>query len=455
MGRAGGIAIKLAPDRYGLYEGSIDISGQFAEPVQEFKHSRNHPLVCFIISPSNKLSYLSRAHKGFKAGTDLRRINIDSSKKLANELPIPDIIKLVQARFKKRAEECLINGGYFPPKTFENVVDVICRLSEETRQILYAYSRERRELISRLSRNQKRGLSTQKETIVAAAKLAGISSEFVQEWAPPRESRPISFLEGLPKARLREDAMVANDLLEVPGYNLLQKMPHNTAVFQNEKSVLTVVLANRTPLEKILGTDLIYYNETYRSFTMVQYKAMEKEKEINCFRLPNEQLEKELVRMEECLDELNGCEEDPCCEGFRLNDNPFFIKLCSRTVFEPDNISLFPGMYIPLCYWRILEKSQQILGPQKGKRICYENVGRYFDNTAFIQLVSNAWVGTTISQSNILERVIKQTIESGKTVTLAVRKDPPKAEVKKNKQKHDIVISEEQEKKQIQLRLWR
>ncbi len=219
MGSAGGIALKLVPDRYGLYVSSIDRSGQFAEPVQDFRHSRNHPLVCFIVSPGNTLSYLSRARRGFKAGTDLRRINLGSSKRLANEIPIPDIIKIVPARFKKRAEECLINGGYLPPKTFENVVDAICRLSEETRQILYAYSRERRELIRRLTRNQKRGLSTQKETIVAAAKLAGISSEFVQEWQPPRESEPISFLEGLPKTRLREDAMVANDLLEVPGYN--------------------------------------------------------------------------------------------------------------------------------------------------------------------------------------------------------------------------------------------
>ena len=182
---------------------------------------------------------------------------------------------------------------------------------------------------------------------------------------------------------------------------------------------------------------------------------MEKEKEINCFRLPNDQLEKELIRMEGFLNELKIYEEDYCCEGFRLNDNPFFIKLCSRTVFEPDNISLFPGMYIPLNYWRLLERSEKIKGPRDGKRVSYDNVGRYFDNTAFIQLVSGAWVGTTIAQSSILKSIIKKTIESGKAVTFAIRKPPPEPEVNiKNMQRYDTGEQEQREKDQVQLRLW-
>ena len=39
---------------------------------------------------------------------------------------------------------------------------------------------------------------------------------------------------------------------------------------------LTVIMANRLPLEQQTGADLIYFNEAYESFVMVQYKAMDK-----------------------------------------------------------------------------------------------------------------------------------------------------------------------------------
>ena len=70
-------------------------------------------------------------------------------------------------------------------------------------------------------------------------------------------------------------------------------------MFENERVSLTVVMANRLSLEKQLGADLIYRNEAYNSFVLVQYKAMEHEAGTARVRLPNNQLEKELKRMEE------------------------------------------------------------------------------------------------------------------------------------------------------------
>ena len=62
-------------------------------------------------------------------------------------------------------------------------------------------------------------------------------------------------------------------------------------------------------------------------------------------------------------------------------------------------------------------------GSKGGARITYSNVGRYLDNTNFIALVANAWVGTTVKQSEILETAIRATLESGKAVALAVKTD--------------------------------
>ena len=40
-------------------------------------------------------------------------------------------------------------------------------------------------------------------------------------------------------------------------------------------------------------------------------------------------------------------------------------------------------------------------------------------------LVANAWIGTTVPQSILLEKVVEWVIQTGKTVTLAVKTEIP------------------------------
>jgi len=90
-------------------------------------------------------------------------------------------------------------------------------------------------------------------------------------------------------------------------------------------------------------------------------------------------------------------------------------------VFNPDDVGLVPGMYLPLDYWKLLESDPGIQGPKGGLRITYDNAQRHFDNTAFTTVVSKAWVGTTPSQSQVLQDVIRATLETGKAVAIAIK----------------------------------
>jgi hypothetical protein len=220
--------------------------------------------------------------------------------------------------------------------------------------------------------------------------------------------------------------MVVNDLVNFPGLKLITAMPHASAVFSDGRVTLTVMMANRQPLEEQLGADLVYCNETYRSFVIVQYKAMEQEASGAIFRLPNEKLTEEMARMDSVWAELRKCAPDHERAGFRLTQNPFFLKLCPRLVFDPDDASLVKGMYLPVEYWRRLELDPAINGRRKGKAVRYENVGRYFDNTSFASLVAGGWIGTTGPQSVLLEQAIRQILMTGRTVTLAVRSEQPR-----------------------------
>jgi hypothetical protein len=100
------------------------------------------------------------------------------------------------------------------------------------------------------------------------------------------------------------------------------------------------------------------------------------------------------------------------------------LKLCPRIIFNPDDKGLFKGMYFPLDLWKCLADDPVTLGPRGGSFVSYANVERRLTNSEFITLVAGAWVGTTVPQSSLLEKVVRSVVETGKTVTIAVKSEP-------------------------------
>ncbi len=223
--------------------------------------------------------------------------------------------------------------------------------------------------------------------------------------------------------------MIHADLTSLPGFSAISEAPYIAArsfESQSDSSVqVTVIMANRLPLEQQTGADLIYYNESYRSFVMVQYKAMGGGSEGPEFRwADDDHFSDEVSRMDALIEELNQIESDGEPNSFRFSSNPFFMKFCSRVVFNPDDKGLFPGMYVPHGLWKALAASNNLRGPRGGSVLTFRNVGRRLSGPEFTTLVKGAWVGTTIAQSTVLERLIRAVLESGRTVTFAVKRVP-------------------------------
>lgn len=113
----------------------------------------------------------------------------------------------------------------------------------------------------------------QKESLGLALAIAGVPRAEMLSWSPT-PGRPASFLEGLPGARVREDVMIIKDFTSLPGFIAIRDASNVAAmIFENptdRHQALTVIMANRTPLEEQTGADLIYYNETYGAFVLVQ-----------------------------------------------------------------------------------------------------------------------------------------------------------------------------------------
>jgi hypothetical protein len=405
-------------------------SGEFsvAEPVSRFEHSSRAPLIVFCCFKDNVITHVADGRKGASAGTGLVRLNLTNLEPLAKPVPFSSLVKRMPARLRNPLSNKLYDGGKLPPKTLASAIDVMLKLEPGLEMRLARFSERRAKLLTRLTNEARANLAAQKESVTTALEIAGIDTRQVLTWTPAE--RPANFfLEGMPQAVLREDAVLASDFSQIPGFEAIRELPFAARVFESESSVyprtrLKVIMANRLELEQQTGADLIYFNETFRSFVMVQYKAMERGKRGPEFRWRDrDQLHDEILRMDALLKVLRAEPEDATPGSFRLHTNPFFLKLCPRLVFNPDDKGLSRGMYLPLEYWKSLALAPATVGPRGGRRITYENVGRKLTNSDFVTLVAGAWVGTTVPQSIFLEKVVESVLQTGKTVTLAVKSE--------------------------------
>ncbi len=185
--------------------------------------------------------------------------------------------------------------------------------------------------------------------------------------------------------------------------------PHIAArTFQSktDSSVrVTVVMANRLALEEQTGAQLIYFNETYRSFVMVQYKALEKGDEEAEFRWTDgDQFTSEIQRIDNLLAELQRIEPDADPRRIPAQQQSVLSKiLLSESSSIPTTEDCFPADP-PHGFWKALAASQRLKGPRGGNLLTYANVGRKLSGSEFTTLVAGSWVGTTIGQSASLER---------------------------------------------------
>lgn len=415
MPRVKGLIIKLPANRADVFNDYAADNLEFSEPVPYFSHDNSTPLLCFIVE-SSVLTYISFGHGGQKAGTHLRRINLSSIFPLQFPIPCTELVSAIPANVAKGVASRFEDGGELTDKGLEHIINTLIRIAPETFTILARYTENFEILLNKLPPAVRSNLAIQKEATLTALLVAGqdFDRKVIRNWFP--SDKPTSFLDGLTEQRLDESQMIRNDFQHLPGFSVLAGHIKSTAIFLSPSEKLTVIYADKEPLEKLTGADLIYYNESYNSFIFVQYKALDDGE----YR-PDKQLDVEIQRIEKLLSQTGGSQTQKCID-FRLHSNPFFLKLCPRMDFEPESSSLTKGMYIPLEYWKVLVSSGQLSGTRGGQVVSFDNVGRYITNTDFAVLVAKAWVGSTPAQSAILAPMIKETLGAGRAALYAFKR---------------------------------
>ena len=214
---------------------------------------------------------------------------------------------------------------------------------------------------------------------------------------------------------LREDAVIEHDARSVPELQLTQSHVTGRALFRRNNEILEVITANRRPLERVLGVDLIYHNVLRESLVMVQYKMLDP----NPKRAPNSQpdwtyhpdkyLKREIERMNLIAERISQVPTE-----YRLNPEMFYLKFVKR-----DMIGSSAAITLPLKHFQTIPL---IKGSRGGRRISYQALnGSYLRDDAFFGLIRAGYIGAHSATTKVLLPIIDALVAGNRAVVVAIQ----------------------------------
>lgn len=256
--------------------------------------------------------------------------------------------------------------------------------------------------------------TVQADALNSALKMFGIRSSTVARFCDTSETGDTA----LSDVRVLEDSVIEHDARTVNEMQLEESSVTGTAIFTDRQRTLEIVTANKRPLEKVLGVDLIYINKTMSNVVLVQYKMLERKGRGAASRWlyrPDRQLKKEIQRMRSIPRERHT----PSAGSFRLNDQAFYIKLVKR-----DSLESTAGIILPLDQFELELNDSKNRGARGAVLIDYQSLGgRYLRSAPFIELVKDGCIGTHDSEMEAWSALIGLLITGNRSVVLAIERD--------------------------------
>lgn len=343
--------------------------------------------------------------RGGAVATRKVRIRIDEISEIEPPLQLTEIQAALEPKFARH-----MRHGMLAEETGNRVLAALEELRPELAGPLATLrARVRPPVVRRTKATHT--LALERDAVGLAMDLASIP---LRDTLPPVDASAPErgFLRNLENVVLREDAIVDHDATVFDGWDLGGRVSTGIARFVDGDHELVVMNANRTPIENVLGVDLVYYHETYDAFVLVQYKRMKQDKNRKWFYRPDSNHAKEMARMKKIpsqaakpVDALN----------FRLNYGPCYFKLCPSKHEDGFTPGLIKGMYLPIEYFEAIDAR----GPRGGEVYGYETVPRHLNNTQFIDLVRDGWIGSAGEVSKDLQALIESLVGAGDSVVLA------------------------------------
>lgn len=352
------------------------------------------------------------------------RVRFDHVASLMCDLPWSDVVAELSPAARAAVQGVLgTRGGHLGTTVFDELASALRHLCPDSGgdiDLVLTLSQERAPLP--VPAEGEPITMFEGDAVALALGMAGFNRR--EELAYWTGSASAPFLTGIQSFSLLEDRMIENDAKVFGDWDFIVANAVGVAEFVRDGDRLWTINVNRTPVERALGVDLIYYTYAFDAYVLVQYKRMERKSGEEAIFRPDDQFELELARMRTVA--LDEAAPDAPSE-FRLDERCCYLKFCPMVAKETLVGSLVGGMYIPLAYWDLLVISPQLVGPRGGIGVTHENAGRYLDNTQFVSLVQDAWIGSRGVTSTQITELIKSGLDADRSIILAAATQDPKA----------------------------
>ncbi len=387
--------------------------------------SRQLTLVVTNHETGREITYIGLADRGSWHGTHQEELVVTGLNQLEGAVKVGEIT----AALPGYARKYLSSEGDIPRKGGDVILSVLFALRPHLTEVVERLLQPEPPIevhgpAGHLARQAR-------DAFGLAMQMTGFSRDPLNRWEQPEnpEQQNRSFVHGLPEGRAHESDLIKHDterFLDWFGVDLPQ-LAWRKYVKGEQQLYIADVDGERE--EIALGVDLIYYQETRASLTLVQYKAMERDSDDWYYRPSGDghitgQLDRMRAVEEKCLQSaLPG-------DDYRLSAAPCWIKLCRSENVIPRTDELIRGMYLTRAYFERLKDDPETpcRGERGAVRFSYRTVPRYLDNTTFAQLVADGWIGSSGTGTSLIKEQIEASRAGQREPILAFASgDMPKA----------------------------
>ncbi len=419
-----GYVLKLTA--YRLEELEIDLTGNSicSQAIPKIPVAmRRKEMLCFLSAKNGYLTHVARSvvYYGAESGKD--KLEIWNLTPFTKSVSITRIKNNIEGKQGWRARKAL-NGGHASSVTFDHIMAALRQTDSDATKLADGLINKNPSPPDTTPSNAQTNWAYQRDAVVTSLEIAGIPKEQLKidsQLNGDGSAKLVSFFDTEEAVTTIEDLAILQDL---DGTNkdwiFVKRQRYPAKTFTDGETKLTVILANKLPLEQQIGVDLVYVNETMKSVIFVQYKMFAGADGENGYR-PDDQLTKEIARMDVAAATLAGVAADESCDGYRFGSDPFFFKFCSK-LLSHDTESHVPGIYVPVSYWKRLIKTVTGKGKKGGTVVYAETFGkRYFTPTHFVEMITRGWAGTSALQTDVLAPYLKGMLSGKKGVVLAIK----------------------------------
>lgn len=403
----------------------VDISGGFSDALSAHDWKLKQWEVCGLLFEPGVITHWTLARKGKRVATSKTRVEF--SQMVSTRISMASIESLLGAQLKPHLVKARSGvGGRVPNETWLGLKKAVRQLDPESFAALERLEALRDQSHEYITSPGYQIVAEQRDAVGIALDAfdatGDLRKETLKGWAAPGQLPLTSFLDGLAGIRTIEDQLIARDAAVFPGTKAVRHTVLG-AVFGLGEHKLEVFNINRTSTENALGVDLLYWNEYFDAWTLIQYKMMERKRsgsrEDTVYR-PDPGFDEALQQMGSFREKSPDTWARPHqAMQYRLCGDGFYFKLCSRIRLEVLSDSLLPGMYFPRQFISAALMDSQMQGPRGGRLITFENPGRHINNTVFTHLLRDGWIGTRGISSSAIAKIMHESLAADNAIVIA------------------------------------